>query len=90
MLNLTYNKVMKRISQSSHMTFPKAAKEHISQIDPVFVDDPTITRLNTSIQLRSAPNVNWETNSYSETSIVIKDYSSDDDKFDKDFRKSTV
>ena len=84
---------MKRLSHSSsQMSFPRSTpvKEHISQIDPVFVDDPTVTRLNSKNHLRSAPNLNWDTNSYSETQIVIKDYSSDDEKLDKDFREYSL
>ena len=79
---------MKRLSQSSHMAFPKGVA---TPIDPVFVDDPTLTRLNTKNYLRSAPDLSCDTNSYnsySETQIVIKDYSSDDEKLDKDFRKA--
>ena len=73
---------MKRMPHSPHMSSrPK------TDINPVFVDDPTITRLNTKNFLRSAPNLNYDSNSYSETQIVIKDYSSDEEKLDREFRK---
>ena len=63
-------------------------RESTSSTEPVFVDDPTITRINTKNYIKSAPNINYNTNSYSETQIIIKDYSSEDEKFDKNFRKS--
>lgn len=78
---------MQRLSHSSQMSSQLKPRTDIS---PVFVDDPTITRLNTKNFLRSAPNLSYDSNSYSETQIVVNDYSSDEEKVDKEFRKSPL
>jgi len=81
--------VLDRLSVSSHssrVSTPGHRESVSTNINPVFVDDPAVTKLNTQNYLRNEPKLN-PLNSFdtSSTPVIIKDYSNDDGKFDKSF-----
>jgi hypothetical protein len=72
-------------SSSSRVSTPRYRGSVSSSLNPVFVEDPVVTKLNTKNYLKNERKLN-SIDSIDDTSVIInKDYNNDGEKFDTNF-----
>ncbi len=82
-----FKTVMNRLSVSSgssRISTPRYRESVSSSLNPVFVEDPVVTRLNTKNYFKNVRKLN-SIDSIDDTAVIIKDCNNDDEKFDTNF-----